>query len=118
MPGLVHHFAVHVDDLDRAMAFYGGVFGWTFQPWGPPGFMQITNAGIQGAMHKRQTPLTGTGLRAFEVTVSVDDLEATRAAVLAHGGQVTLEPFNIPGVGTLIMIEDTERNVLGAMKYD
>jgi uncharacterized protein len=118
MPGQVRHFAIHVDDLERGMAFYRSVFGWDFQAWGPPGFYQITNAGLPGALHARQEPLTGEGLRAFEVTVGVEDLEATRAAVLAHGGRVTMEPFHIPGVGVLIWIEDPERNRVGAMKYD
>jgi len=116
--GTVRHFAIHTDDNDRAMAFYGGVFGWRFEAWGPPGFHLIAGAGLPGAMHQRQTPLTGEGLRAFEVTVGVDDLEATRAAVIAHGGKVTMEPVHIGGVGTLIWIEDTERNRVGAMKYD
>ena len=31
-------FALHVDEVDRARAFYEAVFGWTFEPWGPPGF--------------------------------------------------------------------------------
>jgi len=52
------------------------------------------------------------------VTVAVDDLAATRDAVLAAGGRITMEPFHIDGVGTLIWIEDTEGNRVGAMKYD
>ena len=71
MAGTVRHFAIHTDDTERAMAFYGAVFGWTFEAWGPPGFYQIVGAGLPGAMHRRQTPLTGEGLRAFEVTVGV-----------------------------------------------
>ena len=118
MTGTVRHFAIHVDDLDRAMAFYTAVFGWTFEAWGPPGFYAITNAGLPGALHARGTPLTGGGLRAFEITLGVDDLQATRDAVVAHGGRVTLEPFHIDTVGTLISIEDPEGNHLAAMKYD
>ena len=37
----VVHFAVHADDLDRAQAFYAGVFGWRFEAWGPPDFFRI-----------------------------------------------------------------------------
>ena len=117
MPGTVRHFTIHTDDTDRAMVFYGAVFGWTFEAWGPPGFYQIVGAGLPGAMHQRQAPPSGEGLRAFEVTVGVDDLEATRAAVLANGGTITMEPYVIEGVGTLIWIEDTEGNRVGAMKY-
>ncbi len=118
MAGTVRHFTIHTDDTERAMAFYGAVFGWTFEAWGPPGFYQIIGAGLPGAMHRRQTPLSGEGLRAFEATVGVEDLEATRAAVLAHGGKITMEPFQMDTVGTLIWIEDPEGNRLGAMKYD
>jgi uncharacterized protein len=118
MAGTVHHFAIHADDLGRAMAFYGAVFGWTFEPWGPPDFFQIKGAGMAGALEKRQTPLSGEGIRAFEVTVSVDDLAATQAAVLANGGKITMTPFRIPTVGELIWIEDTEGNRVGAMKYE
>ena len=30
-----------VDDVDRARRFYEAVFGWEFEPWGPPGFYLI-----------------------------------------------------------------------------
>jgi len=114
----VSHFAIHADDLDRAIAFYSAVFGWAFQAWGPPGFYQITNAGLPGALHGRHAPLSGEGMRGFEITVGVDDLAATQAAVAAAGGKVTMPPFRIEGVGELVSIEDTEGNHLAAMKYD
>ncbi|MFT7465347.1 MAG: putative enzyme related to lactoylglutathione lyase [Pseudohongiellaceae bacterium] len=53
----------------------------------------------------------------FECTVGVDDVDAIAAAVQVHGGKVTVPPFVIEGVGTLVMLEDTEGNVLGAMRY-
>ena len=34
-------FSVHADDVPRAQQFYGTVFGWRFEPWGPPGFYLI-----------------------------------------------------------------------------
>ena len=37
MPNDVAHFAIHADDCQRAKRFYEEVFGWTFEPWGPPG---------------------------------------------------------------------------------
>ena len=38
MPNDIAHFAIHADDCPRAKAFYETVFGWTFEPWGPPNF--------------------------------------------------------------------------------
>ena len=29
-----------------------------------------------------------------------------------------MNPYSIPGVGALIFVEDTERNIVGAMRYD
>ena len=38
-------------------------------------------------------------------------------AIEKHGGKVTHQPFVSETVGTLIMFEDTEGNVVGAMQY-
>jgi predicted enzyme related to lactoylglutathione lyase len=116
-------FALHVDDIDRARAFYEAVFGWTFEPWGPPGFYLIhtgdeADPGIQGLMHKRQIPRTGSGLNGLEPTFAVGDLDAVLKAVEAHGGQVTMAKATIPTVGTLVRFLDPEGNDIGAMAYE
>ncbi len=116
-------FAIHVDDIDRARRFYEAVFGWTFEPWGPPGFYLIhtgdeSDPGIQGLMHKRQTPRVGTGLNGVEATFKVDDLDAVLSAVQANGGKVTMQKAHIPTVGVLIRFDDPEGNDIGAMAYE
>jgi len=116
-------FAIHVDDVDRARLFYEGVFGWEFEPWGPPGFYLIHTGdekcpGIQGLMHQRAEPPTGTGLNGFEPTFAVDDVDAIAAAVEAHGGRLTMAKSVIPTVGALIRFLDPEGNDVGAMAYD
>ncbi len=116
-------FALHVDDVDRARAFYEAVFGWVFEPWGPPGFYLIhtgddASPGVQGLMHKRQHPRTGSGLNGVEPTFSVGDVDAIAAAVEANGGRVTMPKSVIPTVGALIRFLDTEDNEIGAMAYE
>jgi predicted enzyme related to lactoylglutathione lyase len=123
MPNNLASFAIHVDDLDRARAFYEAVFGWVFEPWGPPGFYLIhtgdeDSPGVQGLMHERAEPRTGTGLNGFEPTFAVDDVDAIAAAVQAHGGTVTVRRSVIPTVGALIRFLDTEGNDVGAMQYE
>ena len=122
MANNVVHFAIHADDVDRARRFYEAVFGWRFEAWGPPGFLRVhtgtaDDPGIEGALHGRMEPLTGTGVRAYECTVSVDDLGPVRDAVVANGGTVLLEAFEIPTVGTLLQFLDTEGNAVAAMRY-
>ncbi len=119
MPNDIAHFAIHADDCQRAKAFYETVFGWTFEPWGQPNFWRIhTSPGaIEGALQERRAPVTGTGTIGFECSISVDDVEAIAEVIEEHGGKVTLKPFLIETVGTLVMFEDTEGNVAGAMQY-
>ncbi len=120
MPNNVAHFAIHADDCQRAKRFYESVFGWSFEPWGPPDFwlIQTSPGALRGALQKRQEPVEGTGMIGFECTIGVDDVEATLAAIETHGGKVTLQPMVIETVGTLLMFEDTEGNRVGAMRYD
>ncbi|MEJ1968293.1 MAG: VOC family protein [Rhizomicrobium sp.] len=118
MPNHVKFFSIMVDDTARAIAFYEAVFGWTFEDWGPPGFYLIRGAGLEGSLHKRQEPLTGTGFRAFEITVGVDDVDAIAARVVKAGGVVTMPKMRIETVGSLIYFNDTEANRVGAMTYD
>lgn len=118
MPAQLRHFAIHADDVPRAKRFYEAVFGWTFTPWGPPGFYQIHGVGLLGALQERREPLTGTGMRGFEITLGVDDLKAALSAVNAAGGTLLDGAFTIDGVGELAFIADTEGNRLGVMQYD
>ena len=38
MANNISNFGINADDVPRARRFYEQVFGWTFQPWGPPNF--------------------------------------------------------------------------------
>ncbi len=123
MPNHVRHFAVHADDVDRARAFYQAVFGWRFEPWGPPNFYLIRTGaagdpGLQGALQERQQALTGSGMRGYECTIGVDDLDAVVALIPSCGGEIVSPPIVIEGVGRLVFFHDTERNRVGAMQYD
>jgi predicted enzyme related to lactoylglutathione lyase len=119
MPNDIAHFAIHADDCARARTFYESVFGWTFEPWGPPGFWLITTSpgALRGALQQRREPVSGRGMIGFECTIAVEDVEATAEAIERSGGKVTLQPFLLESVGTLVMFEDTEQNVVGAMQY-
>lgn len=120
MAAALRHFAINADDVPRARRFYEAVFGWTFDPWGPPGFYQIKNAaeGVLGALQGRREIAPGVPMRGFEATMGVEDIKATIAAVEAGGGRIVMPPYRIEGVGELIFFEDTEGNLVGAMQYD
>ena len=84
-----------------------------------PDFWRVHTSpgGIHGALQKRRAPVTGTGVTAFECTIAVEDVAATAAAIETHGGQLTMQPFEMEHVGTFVMFKDTEGNTVGAMQY-
>lgn len=122
--GNVRHFAINADDLSRARRFYERVFGWNFEPWGPPGFFMISTSdrsasAVLGSLQQRRELVPGKRMTGYECTIAVDDgVEKIAAAVRANGGRVVMEKATIPGVGDLIFFEDPEGNLAGAMRYD
>ena len=120
MPASFRHFAINADDVSRAKQFYEAVFAWRFDPWGPPDYYQVNNAGtgLKGALQESRELVPGVRMRGCETTFGVADLKATIAAIEASGGRIIMPPFRIESVGELIYFEDTEGNILGAMQYD
>ncbi len=123
MPNNVVHFAIHADDLERARRFYESVFGWRFQPFGPPDFFQIATGtqehpGIIGALQHRRYNVAGKEVIGYECTISVSHLDAAAAAVEAQGGKLVMPKTVIPGVGWLIKFLDTEGNLACAIHFD
>jgi predicted enzyme related to lactoylglutathione lyase len=118
MPELISHFAINADDVDASKSFYSAVLGWTFSPWGPPGFFKIDAAGdVIGALQERRD-FDGQRVTGFECTVGVPDIAATEAAIVASGGRIVMERAVIPGVGELLFFEDPAGNIVGAMQYE
>ncbi|HEY2017464.1 MAG TPA: VOC family protein [Bryobacteraceae bacterium] len=113
------HFEIPAEDPARAIAFYQGVFGWTFQKWdGPmPYWIIVTGPegepGINGGLMPRRDPA-----QPCVNTVGVADLDASLATVNAHGGQTVVPKMAVPGVGWLAYCKDTEGHIFGMMQSD
>jgi predicted enzyme related to lactoylglutathione lyase len=122
MPHNVAHFDIPADDVERARRFYEQVFGWRFEAWGPPDYYLIQTGtpeqpGIHGSVSRRLKPAAEGGRVGFECTISVSDLAAIRAALLANGGTIVHDEYEIVGVGRLIRFRDSEGNPVCAMHY-
>jgi len=123
MPNNVSHFTINADDLKRARKFYEKVFGWNFEPWGPPGFYLIRTGppeapGLLGALQQRRELVAGQRTIGYECSVSVDSADAVAKAAEANGGKVIMAKTILPTVGELVWLQDPEGNVVGAMKYE
>lgn len=111
------HFAINVEDCDRAVAFYKAVFGWQFNAWGPPGFYMTSDGGIHGAIQKRQTEPFPTQIGNFECTIAVDDVDRVVDLIVANGGEVTLPKVTIPNVADIARVKDCEGNTFSVARY-
>ena len=120
MAAKFRHLALNADDPQRAKAFYETVFGWRFEPWGPPEYYQAAGAadGVITALQHRRELKPGVRMAGFEATLAVDNLDASMAAIEAAGGRILAPPFYIQDVGRLAYFEDTEGNQIGACQYE
>lgn len=120
----VVHFEIHADDPARAIVFYQKQFGWTIEPWGPPGLYWTvttgpgTEPGINGGMVPRRGAIDGTAVIAYVCTVEVASVDDAMARALSLGGTVALPKMPIPGMGWLAYFKDTEGNIVGVMQQD
>jgi predicted enzyme related to lactoylglutathione lyase len=124
----VVHFEIQADDVERAKAFYGAVFGWTYQDWsqvsGVPYWGVITGAddqpGINGGLLQRPAPAPAAeqGTNAFVCTVQVDDYDETERQILEAGGTVALPKSALPGMAWQGYYLDPEGNTFGIHQPD
>jgi len=109
------HIEIMTKDLDRAQAFYAGVFeNWTFRSFIPG--MTIFGVGEThiGGLMLADEVTTGNSP---SVWVQVEDLDATLSRVLAKGGTVTSEKSEVPSVGWSAAFADPEGSPIGVVQY-
>lgn len=81
-------------DADATKTFYGSVFGWEFQDWGPT-YISFSGAGIDGGFNAESgVPVTEPGVL---VILYGDDLEATLSRIKSAGAQITKPIYSFPG---------------------
>jgi predicted enzyme related to lactoylglutathione lyase len=112
------HFDMTAEDPDRAVRFYGDVFGWTFQKWdGPMEYWMATTGaediGINGGLTKRTD-----GNANVVNTIEVPSVDAYIDRITGAGGTVVMPKDAIPGVGWFASCVDTEGNQFGLMQSD
>jgi hypothetical protein len=120
MPNTLSFFAINADDVPRARRFYETVFGWSFEPWGPPNFYLIETgkeqAALRGGLQERRELAAGQKMIGFECTISVANIDQAIRTIEANGGRIAAPTFHIPTVGTVAYFFDTEGNVAGLIQ--
>jgi predicted enzyme related to lactoylglutathione lyase len=122
MPNNLSFFAINADDVPRARRFYETVFGWSFEPWGPPNFYLIETgkeqAAVRGGLQERRELAPGQKMTGFECTISVANIDQAIRAIEANGGRIAAPKYHIPTVGTVAYFFDTEGNVAGIIQQE
>jgi len=79
-------------DIPAVKTFYGGVFGWNFQDFGPE-YTSFKDGAMNGGFQKSDSVSPGSPL----IVLYAVDLEAIKATIEAAGGTVTVDMFDFPG---------------------
>ena len=117
------HFAIHIDDIERAKNFYGEVFEWGFASYGPQDFLQIKadkteNGELIGALQSRHYSPLKEKIIGLECTITVENVDEIIQRVKNNGGQILMPKTAIPYVGWITKFLDTEGNLVCAMQSD
>ncbi len=123
MANSVCHFEIFASDVERARAFYAGVFGWRFESWGPPDVYLIHTGSDDdpGVKHgllawRDEAPAQG-GLNAFRCTISVRSVAESTKAIEQSGGTLRSPVISVPNVGRFVEFADPDGNVACVMQY-
>jgi predicted enzyme related to lactoylglutathione lyase len=106
-------------DVAAAADFYGKVFGWTFETYGGEDDRDTYTLALAdglpiGGMVYDQRAKKGKTLSARWIgLISVPDLKAATAAVIAGGGQVVYQPVMLGERGETAVYRDPEGVVFG-----
>lgn len=99
-------------DADGAQAFYGDLVGWTVVDSGQAGMdYRILQAGqdaVGGIMQLTQGMIAEGARPIWLGYVSVEDVDATVAAITDSGGGVRMPAVEIPDVGRFAMVSDPQ----------
>ena len=94
--------------IDKATAFYSEVVGWSVQTMNM-GAMDYTMLAIGEAMQCGVTNPQMEGVPAqWTSYLSVDDVDAKAAAVVAAGGSILVPAMDIPNIGRFCLVADPE----------
>ena len=108
----IDYVEFHATDIAATKQFYGEVFGWEFEDYGPE-YTSFRDGRIAGGF-QAGTVSPGTGPL---IVVYVDDLPAAEKHVADAGGKITKATFTFPG-GSRFHFTDPNGNELAAWHED
>ncbi len=106
-------------DAEKAKAFYAATLGWTFDA------MPMPQGGTYWVAKASDKPAGGIFTMdngQFEnvpehwfAYIAVDDVDASAIRAEAAGGKIRRPAFDVPGVGRIVILEDSNGAAMGWM---
>src|SRR5438067_7864986 len=111
LPGVPCWVDTSQPDPERAVDFYGGLFGWEFEDVMPPGsagryFIARLRGGDVAAVGS--APEGGPSTAAWKTYVWVESADETASKVVDAGGRVLTAPFDVMDAGRMAVFTDPE----------
>lgn len=118
-PGTPCWIELVTPDRDKAVQFYGGLFGWTAgeqsEEFGGYSMFLKGDAPIAGLMPEVEGM---TGPPTWSVSLATPDAAKTAALAAEHGGSVVVEPMQIADLGTMVVVTDASGLAHGGWQAD
>ena len=107
-------------DTEKAKSFYNALFGWTYETGDEEkygGYITASKDGklVAGIMQKQED--MGAMPDLWSTYLRTDDIKATTEAAAANGGQVFMEPMEVPEQGAMAMYGDSSGASIGAWQF-
>ena len=103
-------------DPEAAKAFYAKTLGWRYESWGQEsdGYFvaMLNNRPVAGIFNMSSPEFEGVPENWFSY-ISVDDVDGTVEKVKAEGGKLLKPLFDVPQVGRIAIVQDSNGAVIG-----
>lgn len=123
-PGAFSWAELNTRDVDAAKAFYGAVFGWTFEDMAFEGAGSYVNVhltaddtGVAGMLDMGERGIPDEVPAHWQVYFGVDDTDAAVEKTKARGGSVMVEPIDIPA-GRFAVLTDPHGAAFAVIKLN
>ena len=89
----IDYIEIPVTDLDKTREFFGQLFGWEFQEWGPD-YYSFNDGRLDGGLRRSEEPAPASGVL---VVFYTQDIERDYKRVQELGATISQETIEFPG---------------------
>lgn len=116
--GVFHWNELMTRDVEKAKSFYHDTIGWNFDgmpmPEGTYWIAKVADQPVGGIFPMNGTDFAGVPEH-WMPYLAVDDIDARLKKAKAAGATIKREPFDVPGVGRIAILQEPGGAVVGWM---